>query len=92
MARLSIKVSTKASRSGATGWLGDVLKISVTAAPERGKANAAVVRLLAGLLGVPPSAIRIERGAATSRKVLEVAGLDPDELERRMRGHSIYKA
>jgi uncharacterized protein YggU (UPF0235/DUF167 family) len=91
MARIAVKVSAKASRTGATGWIGDTLKISVTAAPERGKANAAVVEVLAGLLGVAPSAIRIERGAATSRKLVEVAGLDQAELLTRARRDSIYK-
>jgi len=34
--RLDVKVSPKASRNAVTGWMGEVLKISVTAAPERG--------------------------------------------------------
>ena len=42
---LEVKVVPGASRSEVTGWLGDSLKIRVAAPPERGKANAAVVRM-----------------------------------------------
>ena len=91
MARLAVKVSTKASLNGATGWLGDTLKISVTAAPERGKANAAVVEILAALLGVGSTSIRIERGATSSRKLVAIDRLDQAQMLSRLRRHTIYK-
>ena len=50
--RLAVKVVPKASRDGVAGWLGDALKVCVTAPPERGKANAAVERVVAHALGV----------------------------------------
>ena len=49
--RLELKVVPKASRDRVVGWLGDRLKVQVRAAPERGKANAAVEALLAEILG-----------------------------------------
>lgn len=83
--RLALKVSAKASRSAVTGWRGDVLKVSVTAAPERGKANAAVLDVLAEVLAVPRSAVRLLRGDTTPDKWVEIDGLaDVDELRRRI--------
>ena len=42
MAKLQLKVSPKASRDAIGGWMGDTLKLSVTAVPERGKAKGPV--------------------------------------------------
>lgn len=64
--------------------MGDTLKLSVTAVPERGKANEAVVELLAGVLGVPKSRIRVLRGGTQPNKLVEVEGLDEGELRRRL--------
>ncbi|MBV8062463.1 MAG: DUF167 domain-containing protein, partial [Nevskia sp.] len=50
MAVLELKVSPKASRNAITGFLGEALKVAVTAAPERGKANEAAEELLAKAL------------------------------------------
>ncbi len=84
VARLQIKVSPKASRDAVAGWMGDTLKISVTAVPERGKANESVVALLAGFLGLPKSRIRVLRGESQPNKLLEIDGLDEAELQRRL--------
>lgn len=83
--RLSIKVVPGASREDVAGWLGDALKIRVAAPPERGKANAAVVRVLAEALGVPPESVRIVGGATAARKTVEIAGLSESELRQRLR-------
>ena len=84
MSRLSLKVSAGASRDRIAGWLGDALKVSVTTAPERGKANAAVEALLAGALGVPRSAVKVVAGHTQPRKQVEVAGLPAGEVRRRL--------
>jgi uncharacterized protein (TIGR00251 family) len=65
------------------GWRGDALKISVTAAPEKGKANRAVVALLAETLGVPAGSIVLVAGEASQDKVAEVA-LTEAEMYRRL--------
>ena len=58
---------------------GAALKVAVTAAPEGGKANAALLRLLAKEWGLPKSTMAITGGTASRRKTLFVAG-DPRDL------------
>lgn len=84
--RLEIKVSPKASRNAVSGWMGEVLKVSVTAAPEKGKANEAVETLLAEALGVAKSAVRVVAGHTSKQKRVEIAGLDLGEVRRRLAG------
>lgn len=84
MARLAVKVSPKASRNAINGWLGDALKISVTVAPERGKANTAVEALLAEALDVAKGCVSVVGGHTQSRKLIEITGLDGEELRSRL--------
>lgn len=76
MLRLHLKVVPKSSGNRISGWVGDRLKVQVTAAPERGKANDAVVDGLAKALGVPRRAIRITAGETSPLKTVEIDG-DP---------------
>lgn len=82
--KLELKVTPKASRTALKGWMGDVLKLGVTAAPERGKANEAVIALLAEVLRLPVSAIRVVRGQTSAQKWVEIDGLAQDEILRRL--------
>lgn len=82
--RLEIKVIPKASRDRLVGWLGDRLKVAVTAPPERGKANAAVVALLSSVLGLPRSSIRIVAGETIPQKTVEIASPDESTLRSRL--------
>lgn len=85
MTRLSIKVVPGASRDEIAEWLGDVLKIRVTAPPERGKANAAVEKVLAEALGVPASDVQIASGPTSAKKTVQIQGLSTAEIQRRLR-------
>lgn len=51
-----------------------ILKARVRAVPEKGKANAALVKLIARWLGVPRTAVRCTAGARSRVKTLEIAG------------------
>jgi uncharacterized protein (TIGR00251 family) len=82
--RLKIKVVPKASRNAIAGWLGDELKVMVTAAPEKGKANKAVIEILAQALQLPKQAIRITGGQTSPHKTLELDDIDEPELQRRL--------
>lgn len=72
------------SRSGVAGWLGDALKVRVTAPAERGRANAAVEQTLARALDLPPDRVRVVTGRASPRKVVEIVGLSEAEARRRL--------
>jgi len=82
--QITVKVVPGASRAGVVGWLGDALKIRVTAPPEGGKANAAVERLLADALGLGKGAVTIVAGHGSPRKIVEIVGLARDEVDRRL--------
>jgi hypothetical protein len=82
--RLRLRVSPRAKRNAILGLRGDTLKVSVTAVPERGKANDAVVELLAEALDVSPSSIELVAGASSKDKVVEV-DLAAEEIARRLR-------
>jgi len=64
--------------------LGDALKVRVSAPAERGKANAAVLEVVASALGVPIDRVRIVAGATSARKVIEISGLSESEVRRRL--------
>lgn len=84
MALLKLKVSPKASRNALLGWHGEALKVAVTAVPDEGKANAAVISLLAKQLGIPASHIDIRAGHGNPWKTLSINNLDDRELQTRL--------
>lgn len=78
---LPIKVVPSSSRDGIAGWLGETLKIRVSAPAERGRANKAVERILSKALGAP---VRIVAGQTSARKTVEIAGLSEADVRRRL--------
>ena len=86
IARLPVKVIAGASRSEIADWSAGRLRVRVSAVAERGKANAALIRLLAERLGLPGSALRVVAGKTSVRKTLEIAGLGEAELRERLGG------
>lgn len=80
MARLRVHVTPGARQEGIAGWHGGSLRVKVRARPEKGRANQAVLRLLARRLGVAPANLSIVRGAASRDKLVEVEGLSEEEL------------
>jgi len=66
---LSVKVIPKSSRNEIVGLLEDgSLKLKITAAPEKGKANAAICAFLADEFGIPKRNVQIVRGETSSLK------------------------
>lgn len=84
MSRVRIHLSPGARRSEVTGRHGDGWKVRVAAQPERGRANTALEELLVATLGVPRAGVRVVAGHASRSKVVEVEGLEPQELDRRL--------
>ena len=81
---MKLRVSPGASRSAVVGRHADGWKVRVAAAPERGRANDEVVRLLADALAVSPQDVRVVSGHASRDKTVALASLDDDEIERRL--------
>jgi len=80
--RFSVRVQPRASRSEVAGVHGDALKVRLTAPPVDGAANAALIELLADLLAVSRSAVRIVAGEHARAKVVEVVGVDAECVRR----------
>lgn len=82
--RVAVRLTPKARRDAIEGLAatadgGSEIRASVTAVPEDGKANRALVKLLSKAWGVPKSAIAIVAGATDRHKILSLAG-DPAHI------------
>jgi len=75
MGRLSLKVVPGSSRDEIVRWRGDSLKVKVKAPPAKGRANEAVVALLAERLRIDASSIAVVSGHGSPAKVVEVDGM-----------------
>jgi uncharacterized protein (TIGR00251 family) len=82
--RVRLRVAPGATRAGVVGRHGEAWKVRVTAAPEGGRANEAVVRLLADTLSLPRQAVTLVSGHAARDKVVELEGIAPSLIERRL--------
>ena len=84
-----IRLTPGASAERIDGWDLDadgrpVLKVRVRARPVEGEANAALLKLMAKALGVPKSAVTLERGGQSRLKRIAVAGLTEEEVRLRL--------
>jgi uncharacterized protein len=82
--RLRLRVVPGAKRSALVGRHGDAWKVRVTAPPERGAANEAVLELLAEALGVSANEVRLVSGHGSRDKIVELTALGADEAEARL--------
>jgi len=62
------------------------LVVALNAPPEKGKANEELIDFLAGLIGVPRSALAIVRGASARLKLVEIVTAAPETVADRIRG------
>jgi uncharacterized protein len=81
---LALRVSPGAKTTAVVGRHGEAWKVRVTAPPEGGRANAAVIALLASTLGVPARTISVVSGHGGRDKLVELTGIALDETERRL--------
>jgi uncharacterized protein (TIGR00251 family) len=82
--RLRLRVSPGSGRAAIVGRYGDGWKVRVTEPPEHGRANDAVLRLLADALSVPRDTLTLVSGHGGRDKIIELAGLGPALVERRL--------
>jgi uncharacterized protein YggU (UPF0235/DUF167 family) len=80
VARITVRLTPRGGRNAIDGWDDSVLRARVSAAPADGKANGALVRLLARALGVPVSRIAIVVGGQARLKQVEIEGLSEDDV------------
>ena len=83
-ALLSVRVQPRARQSAVEGWRGEALAVRVTAPPADGRANRAVIDLLADTFDLPASAIALVSGARGRDKLFRVGTLTLDDLRARL--------
>jgi len=81
---LRVKVSPGAKRNLVKGVDAGALKVAVTAPPEKGQANEAVVKLLAGYFGLPRREVVILRGHTSRSKSVMLAGASIGEVKAKL--------
>jgi len=85
MARLAVRVRPGAKRTGMRGWHDDgTLRVEVVEPPEGGRANHAVVAVLARALGIHRSGVTLVGGASSRIKWVDVPGLEEAEMRKRI--------
>jgi uncharacterized protein len=73
---IQVKVEPRSSRREIAGVMeGSVLKIKLTAPPVDGSANGQLIELISEVTGAKKSQIRIIRGLASKRKLVEISGI-----------------
>ena len=83
-ATFAVKVHPRAKKNAITGTVGEALKLSLTAPPVDGKANAACIDFFAKLLKVQRSSVTIAAGETSRNKVIRVAGLTAEQVRDRL--------
>lgn len=81
---LPIKAQPGAKRNGITGAHAGALKVSVTQAPEKGKANDALVAVIADALGLKRGQIELISGQTSSQKKFLIRDVTREDLEQRL--------
>ncbi len=84
-ARIRVRLTPRSARDELAGWQDGELRVKVTAPPLEGKANAALERLLAQVLRVPKTSVRVVAGARGRTKTVAIEGLSQDEALARLR-------
>jgi uncharacterized protein len=80
--RLKLRVSPGARRPGFAGRHGDAWRVRVAEPPEDGRANEAVLRLLAETLDVPRGSVALVSGHSSRDKIVTLDGLEQSQTER----------
>lgn len=84
---LSLRVQPGSRKEGILGVHGDRLKVAVHAAPEKGKANDAVIDVLAEALSLRKKQIVLQQGTTNQNKVLLLMGVSQQQAMARLASH-----
>jgi len=91
-ARISLRVAPGAAATGVVGRHGDAWKVRVAQPAEGGRANAAVVELLAEALSVGRGDVEVVAGHGSRDKIVAVAGLARDDIDAALTRASVRSA
>lgn len=80
--RFEVKVQPKSSQNQITGVAGGVLKVKLTSPPVDGKANKALINLLAKTMNVSRGSITLVRGESSTTKLIEITGINKETVLR----------
>ena len=78
---LSVHAQPGAGRSAIVGRHGDAVKVKVAAPPEHGKANDAILEMIAQHLGVKAVQLELASGASSRSKKVRISGAAAEEVE-----------
>ena len=81
---IEVRVHPGARKDEVLGFQRDTLGVRVTARPEKGQANEAVVRVLADAFGIAKGRIKIVRGLGSRNKLIALEGLSGDEVRKKL--------
>lgn len=81
---LQVKVVPGSSRDQVAGRWGEGIKVRVAAPPDKGRANQAVIQILAQWLGVKPAQVELIRGQTNPLKTFRISGLDESMLRNQL--------
>ena len=82
--RVTVRLTPRGGRDHIDGWDGDVLRVRVAAPPAEGRANEAMLRLVAKALRVPVSHVSLVSGSQSRLKLLAIEGLDAADIRARL--------
>lgn len=82
--RIWIKAVPGASRHEITGVVGERLKVRISAAPEAGKANKAICKLIAKTLKVKANQVSIESGQTNPEKIVRISDTNIDAVTNQL--------
>jgi Uncharacterized conserved protein len=83
-ASFAVKASAGAKRNGVVGVHGDALKVAVSTPRDKGRANEALIEVIAEALRVPRKAVSLVKGETSTDKRFVVAGVEAEALRRRL--------
>ncbi len=84
---VKVKVQPRASRNRIAGVLGDALKVTLTAPPVDGAANAACIEFFADLLQLPKNQVEILSGHTGRTKLLKLNGVKSEQLKEKIENY-----
>jgi uncharacterized protein (TIGR00251 family) len=82
---ITVRVSPRSQKGAVVGWMDDgALKVKVLAAPEGGRANIELLRIVADELKIPVRNVTLASGSSSTTKILKILGLNDEEVRRRL--------